>query len=94
MNCVKYSKYTLNESGAIKDSRDCIFKKFKCCNDDLTLKVDEAGTNCRENDNKISKTWKIIGIITLLVIAFIGIGAIIYCVYRRKRLGDLNTDKT
>lgn len=73
---------------------DCVFTSFRCCNDDLTLKIDEEGSNCRENDFKIKKTTKIIGIIVLVVFALIGVGAIIYCVYRRKRFGDLNTDKT
>ncbi len=40
-----YKKYVNPTFSDIKD--ECIYNRYGCCNDKLTTKLDQKGTNCR-----------------------------------------------
>lgn len=43
-----YYFYTINKKPDFSDINDnCMYKRFGCCNDKLTPKLDQGGTNCR-----------------------------------------------
>ena len=43
-----YYFYNINKEPDFSDiNDDCLYKRFGCCNDKLTPKLDQDGTNCR-----------------------------------------------
>jgi len=43
-----YYIYTINKKPDFSDiDDDCRYKRFGCCNDKLTPRLDQDGTNCR-----------------------------------------------
>ena len=43
-----YYFYTIKKEPDFSDINDgCLYKRFGCCNDKLTPKLDQVGTNCR-----------------------------------------------
>ena len=43
-----YYFYTINKEPEFSDiNDDCRYKRFGCCNDKLTPRLDQDGTNCR-----------------------------------------------
>lgn len=43
-----YYLYTINKQPEFTDINDgCLYKRFGCCDDKLTPKQDQNGTNCR-----------------------------------------------
>ena len=45
---IGYIIYNINkQSKTLEINDDCLYKRFGCCNDKLTPKLDDNGSNCR-----------------------------------------------